>query len=109
MVDHSEDRTDAKTIEKVDGITIPELLGKYGKEGIDLLKLDIEGGEYALLRGRPDWVWDVGVIVAEIHDRICPNASKAFEDAMGDRIEVAIDGEKRMSIRATNSSDSLTS
>lgn len=100
VVEQSHDRADAKTIEEVQGVTIPQLLEQYGKSGIDLLKLDIEGGEYALLKDRPEWVADVGVVVAEIHDRICPGASKAFEDAMGDRREIMIQGEKRVSITA---------
>ena len=98
VVERSEDCAISKTIEEVQGITIPEILSEYGKTSIDLLKLDIEGGEYALLKDRPAWVEKIAVVVAEIHDRICPGASKAFEEAMAGRHEIMIEGEKRMSV-----------
>jgi FkbM family methyltransferase len=98
IVEQSADRQTAKVIEKVRTVTVEELMKRWNKTGIDLVKLDIEGGEYPLLKERPEWVTHTDVLVAEIHDRIQPGASAAFELATAGRLEVQLDGEKRMSI-----------
>lgn len=48
-------------------ISIPTLLDQLGWERVDLLKLDIEGGERLLLSGNPSWLQRVGVIIGEGH------------------------------------------
>jgi alpha-maltose-1-phosphate synthase len=45
-------------------VTVPALIDA---EQIDLMKMDIEGAEAALLAGRPPWLGQVRLIVAEIH------------------------------------------
>jgi Methyltransferase FkbM domain len=47
-------------------ITIPELLEKHGMERVDLLKMDIEGSEYALFR-EPAWLDRVSALCMEVH------------------------------------------
>ncbi len=54
------------------------LLTKYGFESIDLLKMDIEGGEKNVLESASDWVDLVKVMTVELHDRICMGCSRAF-------------------------------
>jgi FkbM family methyltransferase len=52
-------------------ISIPTLCFDEGIESIDLLKMDIEGGEQALLSGEIDWINSIGAIIAEFHpDRV---------------------------------------
>ncbi len=41
-----------------------------GIETIDLLKMDIEGGEQALLTGDTAWLSSVNAIVAEFHPSV---------------------------------------
>lgn len=48
-------------------ISVTTILNELGWDHIDLLKLDIEGGERELLAGNPDWLRRVGVIVGEGH------------------------------------------
>jgi FkbM family methyltransferase len=48
-------------------ITLPELLEKYRIQEIDLLKMDIEGSEFALFSGNVEWLSKVRRIAAEIH------------------------------------------
>ncbi|MCC6538348.1 MAG: FkbM family methyltransferase [Bryobacterales bacterium] len=48
--------------------SIPSLMQELGWPEIDLLKVDIEGGEAALLGGRPEWLRKVRTIVGEGHD-----------------------------------------
>jgi FkbM family methyltransferase len=50
----------------VDVVTIAELLHRSGEEEVDLLKLDIEGGEWALLEAGP--IQDVAhCVMGELH------------------------------------------
>lgn len=96
---HAQGRT-LTPLGDVAAVTLDELLARFGKEGVDLLKLDIEGAEYALLKERPGWVDRCSVIVAEMHDRICPGATRAFINATDSRVDVWAKGEKRISVRA---------
>jgi FkbM family methyltransferase len=48
-------------------VSVPTLLERLGWPTIDVLKLDIEGGEAAVLAGGPAWLDRVGVIVGEAH------------------------------------------
>jgi FkbM family methyltransferase len=95
-------------------ITLPEILAEAGTNYIDILKLDIEGAEKELFsHGSQEWLSKIGVIVIELHDRLVPGCSKAFynailsrefrqvvsgqniaivfEDAMGGKVERAIE------------------
>jgi FkbM family methyltransferase len=56
----------ASSIE-VDMVSVPSLMKLMGWAEIDLLKIDIEGGETAVLGGRPDWLRKVRSIVGEGH------------------------------------------
>ncbi len=47
-------------------LTIPELLQKHGLESVDLVKMDIEGSEFALFRS-PEWLTRVSALCMEVH------------------------------------------
>lgn len=47
-------------------ITMPQLLEKYNLDTVDLIKMDIEGSEFALFREAP-WLDRVGAICMEVH------------------------------------------
>ena len=49
--------------------SIPQLMNSYGIENIKLLKIDIEGGEFAVFDSKEDlrWLEEVDQIVLEIH------------------------------------------
>jgi FkbM family methyltransferase len=79
-------------------VTIEALLRRYGCQGIDILKLDIEGGEYDLFQGCPEWVSRCGIIVAELHDRIRFGCSDVFREATTGRELVVGNGEKVVSV-----------
>jgi FkbM family methyltransferase len=68
-------------VDNVEVTTIPTLLSEFECEGIDLLKLDIEGAEFDLLRSSPGWLSKTRVVVAELHDRIVPGCRKVFDEA----------------------------
>ena len=52
----------------VDCVTVPEIMQRVGWDYIDLLKVDIEGGEVALFKDASQWIGKVGVIVGELHN-----------------------------------------
>lgn len=66
------------TGQEVDCTTIGSLMEKYNIEKIDLLKMDIEGGEKDVLENSSDWIGSVRIITIELHDRICMGCDRAF-------------------------------
>ncbi|MEO8395739.1 MAG: FkbM family methyltransferase [Chloroflexota bacterium] len=51
----------------VDGITIPMIMNRYSLSRIDMLKIDIEGGEKDLFSRNTTWLAQVNYIFIEIH------------------------------------------
>jgi FkbM family methyltransferase len=51
----------------VDMLTVPSLMKLMGWDGIDVLKIDIEGAEREILGGQPAWLKNVRCIVGEGH------------------------------------------
>ena len=86
----------ATTLHDVDVITVPMLLRQFNKTGIDILKLDIEGSEYELLKERPEWLDKTRVLFAELHDRIVPGTTAVFQRATAGR-KNSVSGEKCLS------------
>lgn len=68
----------------VAAVSITDLLARYGVDQIDLLKIDIEGAELEVFSTSESWIGRAGVIAAELHDRLAPGASHAFEAATAD-------------------------
>jgi FkbM family methyltransferase len=57
----------------VQGISLNTLLGRLGWERVDLIKMDIEGGEEAVIPAALDALRHTRVLIIEIHsDRIDP-------------------------------------
>jgi FkbM family methyltransferase len=50
-------------------ITMDDLFREAGIDRIDLLKMDIEGAEALILPGRPRWLCEVDVLLAELHGK----------------------------------------
>lgn len=48
-------------------ITLDQLIEKHQLERIDLIKIDIEGSEFDLLRGSPTWLNRITRMVMEVH------------------------------------------
>jgi FkbM family methyltransferase len=71
----------AKPLRVVDCIGIDEIVSKNSNAEISLLKMDIEGGEVAVLLGSSSWINRVFCIYVELHDRIDNRCGSVFEDA----------------------------
>jgi len=88
------DNKTASTGQQVDCITIGSLLNDYNLHCIDILKMDIEGGERDVLEKCDDWISTVKIITAELHDRICVGCDRAFYLATREFTHFERNGEK---------------
>jgi len=59
-------------------ITLKQLMQEQELNKIDILKIDIEGGEKALMEASGEWISQVDIISIELHDRIVAGCSRAF-------------------------------
>jgi FkbM family methyltransferase len=67
--------------ESVAAFGVPSLMKRFDLAQIDVLKVDIEGGERDVFAGRPDWVNRVRMFVIELHG---DEARQAFAAATAD-------------------------
>ena len=100
LIEKAADRP-TSPIERVQCITVDQLLKEIGFDGIDIFKIDIEGGEHALLSGNNGWINKTTGICIELHDRIRPGCSEVWRAATVGRTNFALDGEKHLSVRVT--------
>jgi FkbM family methyltransferase len=82
------------TGQEINCVTMNSLRKEYGIESIDLLKMDIEGGEKDVLENAQGWIDCVDTITVELHDRICMGCDRAFYLATKDFVRFEKQGEK---------------
>lgn len=76
-------KTIYKVIDTVTTITIDEILVQNNLEYIDLIKIDIEGGEKKLFESNyENWLPKTKCIIIELHDGITRGSSKNFFTAI---------------------------
>lgn len=63
--------------QEVDGITVDELMSRFGIEYIDFFKVDIEGAEKEVFANSSMWIDKIGVLAIELHDRIRAGCSRS--------------------------------
>ncbi len=95
MVAGARDTDHVDALGEIDMISIPTLMERFSVPQIDVLKLDIEGGEKAVLESADQWRDQVGLIVAELHDRIVAGCSEAFRHATKGWDMIPFSGEKQ--------------
>ena len=68
---------ESKRQTEIHAISIPSLMQQYGMDTIDILKMDIEGGERYLFNEQAhEWLSKVKILMIELHDRYYPGCSK---------------------------------
>lgn len=73
------ENTEIKKGEAVKAFSVAELVEKYQIKKINLMKIDIEGGEKELFAGDSlEWIDAVDNFIIELHDEIVPGCSSAF-------------------------------
>jgi FkbM family methyltransferase len=64
-------------------ISISDILQKFNKTRIDILKLDVEGAEKEIFSSNyQDWLPNTKVLIVELHDRMKKDCSKALFKAL---------------------------
>lgn len=99
IVEAPKDGRAGAVVEEVACVTMAELLRRFEAGGADIVKLDIEGGERAILSGDVDWLQDTRALCVELHDRVVGGCTEAFHAASRGRREVKMTGEKWLSLR----------
>lgn len=97
-VSETDNRT-APTGQRVACVTMADLLAEHGIERVDLLKMDIEGGEKDVLEHAEGWIDRIGVLTVELHERICPGCEAAFARATAGFARIERHGEKYTAYR----------
>lgn len=90
-----------RVLDVVPGISLPSLMSKHEVSHIDILKLDIEGSELDVLQKSAEWMPKVRVIFAELHDRIVPGCTDAFEKATSGMKRIDLKDEKHVAVQPT--------
>ncbi len=67
----------------IQAVGVRDLLRMFAFPQIDILKIDIEGGEYEVFRdGVDEWIDRIGVILVEAHDRLRPGCADVIRRAL---------------------------
>ena len=71
----------------IETTTVDALIDQLGVDTVDLLKIDIEGGEVELFADKPQWLSRVRMLVIELHDRQVTGCSRALYAAVDPYVE----------------------
>jgi FkbM family methyltransferase len=82
---------------QVRGVTMQTLMRETGLGSIDLLKVDIEGGEKEVFESC-DWLQSVKVMIIELHDRILPGCRDSVT-AAANGFQICEKGEMTLYVR----------
>jgi len=67
----------------IPAVGVKDILKDYSLSKIDLLKMDIEGGEMEIFEnGVDDWINQVDMIAVEVHDRFRPGCTETIRKAL---------------------------
>lgn len=85
--------------ETVPSVTLQELSDRFPHKPLGIVKMDIEGGEHALLSTHDMTLASADVIFIELHDRIVPGCTELFRAFSHERWLLNAGGEKFLSLR----------
>lgn len=89
----------ADEIGYVECVNIEDLMILFGFDNLALLKLDVEGGEMAILDHSEKWISSVSCVYIELHDRILPGCTESFLEATKSMNDWSTKSEKLCKIR----------
>ena len=80
--------------EGIPAVGIADILSDFKATRIDVLKIDIEGSEFEVLKHSASWIDSVQTLIIELHDRFRPGCTEALETAIsGHNFQKSISGE----------------
>ena len=97
-VDNPEDNSGEEMV-TIPCVTLGQLMDEHGAAGIDILKLDIEGGEYRLFASADEWMPRTNAVCAELHDRIVSGCTQRYNEATAGRRNSELPGDKCLSLK----------
>lgn len=65
------------------GVTIDRIMRDHDLDYIDILKMDIEGGEKEVFGDADRWIDKIGILAVELHDRLKEGCSRSLAGATG--------------------------
>ncbi len=81
VVEKPRDNAEPEQLHRVSGITLDEIIYDHKMQGVDILKLDIEGGEKEVFQYPGYWSHNTAMVVAELHNRITLGCSEQYAKA----------------------------
>ena len=70
-----------RTLATVRCTTVPAVMDEFGIGQLDLLKIDIEGGEVEVFNSSAPWIDRIAAVSVELHDRFRPGCARSFCEA----------------------------
>jgi FkbM family methyltransferase len=61
----------------VAGLTVADILRRAGFDGVDLMKIDVEGAEWGVFADAPSWAPRVRAVIGELHPVSSESAARA--------------------------------
>jgi FkbM family methyltransferase len=75
---NSREDLSARALHTVRAITVDALMAEYALDGIDLLKVDIEGAEREVFEDTSAWIGRVRSLIVELHEHYKPGCNRSF-------------------------------
>lgn len=66
------------SIQKIQSLTVNDIMEKYKLEKIDILKIDIESAELEVIEGCASWIDKVNSMIIELHEYMKPGVNRIF-------------------------------
>jgi FkbM family methyltransferase len=73
----------ARNVLECQGLTIDKIMSDHNLDFIDILKMDIEGGEKEVFEDAGKWIDRIGLLIVELHDRLKEGCSRSLGNATG--------------------------
>ena len=96
VVQKPKDNLDSKILHETPAYRLKDLINSIG--AIDIIKLDIEGGEFDIMQNDLNSLKKTPAVYAELHDYIIDGCSDLFFSFSKDRVLIKDKGEKYLSI-----------
>ena len=85
-------------VERVEALTVDDILKRLGYDRVFVLKMDIKGAELDLMAKASSWLAKIAILLIELHARIVAGCNDLFETTNCDRHIIWDSGGKLMSI-----------
>ena len=90
--------TASATTEPIQTTTVAKIMQDFEVSRVHICKMDIEGGEYALLQNPEVWLDCVDALAIELHERKRSGIELLFRRATAARLNLRLPGEKILSL-----------